>query len=300
MISVEAKRSKRLGARQAGDEKKEGAHGCHSMKQRWWWRLVQRIKIYNGMSIHFNMFGCVLTEHTDKHTDSFRVMLGTRVTDIFLGQFIRHETCCRRDRKHNTSFYFLSSNFPFFFAALQRHNFFFISLKMKVPMIALVALTASTNAFLMQSQRSSVSRQYKTTIYDGMNVEGMNAADLSPGFVNDGMFGFMAPFLEVAGMKTGNKIIYGVLTTKVETEMTIDDRREQERIAAKTMVNIGDQERARRDKVGTVVLTVCGIYALWAALIADDGGLYGHFVRFMVLPTFGLGYGYKLSAQTGL
>jgi hypothetical protein len=171
---------------------------------------------------------------------------------------------------------------------------------MKVLLIALVALIESTNAFHVQSQCSSVSRRCKAKIYDGMNVEGTNAADLSPGFVNAGMFGFMAPFLELGGMKPGNKIVYGVLTTKVDTQMTIGDRREQERVAAKTLVNIGDQERARRDKVGTVVLTICGIYALWAALIADDGGLYGHFVRFMVLPTFGLGYGYKLSAQTGL
>lgn len=31
MISVEAKRNKRLGARQEGEEKEEGAHGCDSM-----------------------------------------------------------------------------------------------------------------------------------------------------------------------------------------------------------------------------------------------------------------------------
>jgi hypothetical protein len=41
-------------------------------------------------------------------------------------------------------------------------------------------------------------------------------------------------------------------------------------------------------------------YVGWASLIADDGGLSGHILRFLsVIPLF-LAVGYKLSAETGL
>jgi len=173
--------------------------------------------------------------------------------------------------------------------------------KMKVVTMGLVTLSVSTRAFRIQSHHLPSTRSCKAKLFQSLNVEEAAASEKeSSNFENDGIFRGMAPFLKLGGISTGKKIIYGVLTADVDKQLTREEMRKQEREASEKMVNIGDQERARRDKIGTIILALSGIYALWAALVADDGGLYGHFIRFMVLPSFGLGYGYKLSAQTGL
>ena len=171
---------------------------------------------------------------------------------------------------------------------------------MKVA-IALLLLVASTNAFNIQSKSPILGSRDHLKIYQRLKVEENPAsATEALGFVNDGLFSFVAPFLEIGGIKSGKKITYGFFATEVDRQMTWEEKREQERTASQNLVNIGDKERARREKVGNVILILSLMYSLWAALIADDGGLYGHFLRFLVFPTFALGYGYKLSAQTGL
>lgn len=171
---------------------------------------------------------------------------------------------------------------------------------MKVA-IALVLLMASTNAFSIQSKPTLLHGRCLLKIYQSLKVEENPAsATESLEFVNGGPFSFMTPFLELGGIKSGKRITYGVMATDVDKQMIQEEKREQERRASQTLINIGDKERARREDVGNVILILSLTYSLWAALIADDGGLYGHFLRFMVFPTFALGYGYKLSAQTGL
>jgi hypothetical protein len=121
-------------------------------------------------------------------------------------------------------------------------------------------------------------------------------------FVNDGPLAWMTTYLDKFGLKEGKSVFFGALTIDVD-----ESKRSSEEEAtalrqksAQDLTNIGMDERDRRDKAGNVMWAVSAAYVGWASLIADDGGLSGHFLRFLsVIPLF-LAVGYKLSAETGL
>jgi hypothetical protein len=121
-------------------------------------------------------------------------------------------------------------------------------------------------------------------------------------FVNDGPLAWMTTYLDQFGLKEGKSVFFGALAIDVDDSK----RSSQEEAAAlrqksaQDLTNIGMDERERRDKAGNVMWAVSAAYVVWASLIADDGGLSGHFLRFLsVIPLF-LAVGYKLSAKTGL
>jgi hypothetical protein len=121
-------------------------------------------------------------------------------------------------------------------------------------------------------------------------------------FVNDGPLAGMTTYLDKLGLKEGKSVYFGALTIDVD-----DSKRNSEEEAtalrqksAQDLTNIGMDERDRRDKAGNIMWAVWAAYVGWASLIADDGGLSGHILRFLsVIPLF-LAVGYKLSAETGL
>lgn len=121
-------------------------------------------------------------------------------------------------------------------------------------------------------------------------------------FVNDGPLAWMTTYLDKFGLKEGKSVFLGALSVDVD-----ESKRKPEEEAsalrqksAEDLTNIGMDERDRRDKAGNVMWAVSAAYVAWASLIADDGGLSGHFLRFLsVIPLF-LAVGYKLSAETGL
>lgn len=121
-------------------------------------------------------------------------------------------------------------------------------------------------------------------------------------FVNDGPLAWLQPYLDMFGIEpdSGKQVFFGPIAVNVDKpvdEATATKRRQQ---AAEDMVNIGPEERSRRDKAGNVMLSLASIYVVWASLFADDGGIGGHFLRFLsIFPIF-LGVGYKLSAKFGL
>jgi hypothetical protein len=121
-------------------------------------------------------------------------------------------------------------------------------------------------------------------------------------FVNDGPLAGLSPYLDKLGLKEGKSVFMGALAIDVDESK----RNSEEEAAAlrqksaQDLTNIGMDERERRDKAGNVMWAVSAVYVAWASLIADDGGLSGHFLRFLsVIPLF-LADGYKVSAKTGL
>mmetsp|Transcript_4755 Transcript_4755/g.10213 ORF Transcript_4755/g.10213 Transcript_4755/m.10213 type:complete len:168 (-) Transcript_4755:447-950(-) len=124
----------------------------------------------------------------------------------------------------------------------------------------------------------------------------------SSSYQNDGPFAFMQDFLEVGGLtKEGKSIYFGAFTIDADPDATPPEEAARLRqAAAESLTNIGDEERARRDRAGDVMTVVSAAYVLWATLIADDGGFGGHVLRMAAAMPIFLAYGYKESAKSGL
>ncbi|KAG7362900.1 hypothetical protein IV203_026260 [Nitzschia inconspicua] len=118
-------------------------------------------------------------------------------------------------------------------------------------------------------------------------------------FVNDGPMAWMKPYLDLFGMTEGNTLNYA-LPSEAKINTTDEQAAQLRKEAARTLTNIGREERQRRGQAANVFAILTAVYAVWAALVADNGGLEGHLVRFgTVLPLF-FTFGYKLSEETGL
>jgi len=116
-------------------------------------------------------------------------------------------------------------------------------------------------------------------------------------FQNDGPFGKMMAGL--GGFQEGQTVVYGAPVTMDKPgnvpEEEVMKRRAQ---AALGLYNIGDEERARRDKMGNILGLVSLAFGVFTGITSV--GVMGHVIRFgLSLPLFGA-FGYKQSAATGL
>lgn len=121
-------------------------------------------------------------------------------------------------------------------------------------------------------------------------------------FVNSGPLAGMTTYLDLLGVKEGKSVFFGPIAIDVDDSKrnSEEEARALRQKAAQDLTNIGMDERDRRDRAGSVMWAVSAVYVVWASLIADDGGLSGHVLRFLsVIPLF-LSVGYKASAKTGL
>lgn len=121
-------------------------------------------------------------------------------------------------------------------------------------------------------------------------------------FVNKSPMAWMNPYLDSLGIKEGKTLTYGVFAQDLDQTVTTpeDVAVNLRQKAAVNIENIGMEERKRRDQVGDAMWVVTFAYAIWSSLFADDGGVAGHFLRFLViLPAF-LAVGYKVSADKGV
>lgn len=124
-------------------------------------------------------------------------------------------------------------------------------------------------------------------------------------FVNDGPFSWMSQYLNKFGILQEGKMLQMdrfpfVVDIDESSKPSAEESSNLRREAAENLMNIGMDERKRRDNAGTFMLGAAATYAFWAAAIADDGGIMGHLIRFAVVGPLALGWGYKLSAQKGL
>ena len=155
-------------------------------------------------------------------------------------------------------------------------------------LLSLLLLSVGCDAFAVTCQRNT-----RRTVFDQTSALYMS----SKPFVNNGPFDFLVDFLEVGGIEEGKKITWGVIPQDIEEEISDDEALLRRRIAAANLTNIDDEERARRAAVGDLLFKVSIVYASYLAIIADDGGIGGHFLRFTLFPLFSLAYGYKKSAE---
>lgn len=122
-------------------------------------------------------------------------------------------------------------------------------------------------------------------------------------FVNNGPMAWMQEFLDLAGVVPGQTIAYGPFTTGIVPESNRKSMTEAAMLrdeAARNLQNIDKDERTRRLEASKIMTLLTAIYAVWAALVGDQGDLVGHLLRFAtVFPLF-LAVGYRLSAETGL
>ncbi len=129
-----------------------------------------------------------------------------------------------------------------------------------------------------------------------------NPTDESETFVNRSPMAWLNPYLDSLGLKEGKTITYGVFAKDIDQTIVISEAEalRLRKEAAGKLENIGMEERNRRDQAATIMWAVTFLYAVWASLFADDGGVAGHVLRFLViLPSF-LALGYKRSAETGV
>lgn len=121
-------------------------------------------------------------------------------------------------------------------------------------------------------------------------------------FVNDGLFSWMQPYLNLYGMTEGKMLKYGI-PFDVDDSQKLRSSTEAEALRQKSIdnfTNIGMEERQRRAGGAVVAAKLAAVYAVSSSLFLDDGSLDGHLARFaVVLPLF-FARGYKLSADTGL
>jgi hypothetical protein len=123
----------------------------------------------------------------------------------------------------------------------------------------------------------------------------------APDFRNDGAFAWMLPYMEVIGWKPG-QTLYGAMPINTDDTVVVPPATAAARrdAAAEALQNIGSDERARRAQLGTAFGAVALVYATWATLGADGGGLTGHLLRFGVAVPLFLAVGFKVSAEEGL
>jgi hypothetical protein len=124
-----------------------------------------------------------------------------------------------------------------------------------------------------------------------------------PEFVNTGPGQWLSPYLDLFGMKEGKTLMYAIpmdVDEDTANKLSADESTRLQAVAAKNFYNIGLAERERRAQASKVSAVITAVYVVWASLIADDGGIGGHLLRFLsILPLF-FTIGFKDSAATGL
>ena len=96
--------------------------------------------------------------------------------------------------------------------------------------------------------------------------------------------------------KPNKKIVYGVFTADVTDIPSDDERARRREAAAASLTNIDDEERARRNLVGTIALIAS--FGLAVLLYARGVGGVQRFL-YIFFP-FNLGLGFYRSGQNGL
>jgi hypothetical protein len=123
-------------------------------------------------------------------------------------------------------------------------------------------------------------------------------------FVNQGPFSFMEPYLDLLGFKPGRQIMGAIpqeaANSMLAVPMTEQEAERRRRAAEMEMVNISDEERQRRLEIAKVAAFVSALYISWATLIADQGDMFGHFLRFAAFVPLVLAWGFYQSGKQGL
>lgn len=131
--------------------------------------------------------------------------------------------------------------------------------------------------------RNIQSKQIRYLLYSNEKQRIDTSLKSSSKFVNDGLFQWMQPYLDLFGFVEGNTVFYG--PGVAVDESTFPSTTEQERLrkeAKDNMMNIGVGERERRREAGGIAFKIAIGYAIFSSLILDDGSIGGNLTRFAV------------------
>lgn len=116
---------------------------------------------------------------------------------------------------------------------------------------------------------------------------------------NDGMYSWMYPYLNLLGFKSGNTLV-GAVASQPTTDFSMVEMDALRKKAAEEMMNISDDERARRGEMSSVCYAASAIYAVISGLLLDDGLFTGHLIRFAVFLPLVAARSLQVSANQGL
>ena len=193
---------------------------------------------------------------------------------------------------------------------------------MKVPRLALLAFLvapSTVGAFSVISrphscvqrrrqrfvlQSSTLDREETTTkpTVEETTPRDSSVTEQKSEFVNDGLFSWMTPYLNLFGIQEGKSVWFGPIPVDIDTsnQPSMEQAAQLRKEAADNLMNIGMDERERRAQASNVFAVLTAVYMTVSTLALDHGDLNGHLLRFMsVIPLF-FTTGYKLSADTGL
>lgn len=120
------------------------------------------------------------------------------------------------------------------------------------------------------------------------------------GGVNNGLWSWMFPYMNIIGYKKGNTVVGGVPTKDKSTSFSEAEKELLRTKAKEELVNISDDERIRRGELASTFFLVSVIYGMLASIILDDGSFAGHLIRFAILVPLSLSYGLHLSNKEGV
>lgn len=154
---------------------------------------------------------------------------------------------------------------------------------------------------------------------DGVNDKGIEippvpfapiSVPLENGMVNDGPFAWLAPYLDIFGIKKGrdlgdysSRLLAGgaALPSKVVTSDDADVTSALRIRSDEDLTNISLDERERRARLAEVCLGITVAYAFVSSVFLDDGYSFsGHLSRFAILLPLFSWRGLVLSAESGL
>lgn len=125
--------------------------------------------------------------------------------------------------------------------------------------------------------------------------------DFGNDFQNNGPFSWLIPYSSLMGYQQGNTLVGGVSTTPSASSVSEEQRQAARQAAAESLMNISEQERATRLQYSQYMYVASALYATYSTWILDDGGIGGHFLRFIGLfPLILLARGYQLSGSGGM
>mmetsp|Transcript_9983 Transcript_9983/g.11614 ORF Transcript_9983/g.11614 Transcript_9983/m.11614 type:complete len:248 (-) Transcript_9983:476-1219(-) len=148
--------------------------------------------------------------------------------------------------------------------------------------------TKSSSCITTRSN-SSVVRQLKTKLHQSPVIENKEKIITSDDikakepFINDGLFGWMQPYLDLFGFVEGKTVYYGPGVPVDELKFpSTEKQQELRKIAREEMTNISMGERNRRREGGEIATMVAIFYALFSSIFLDDGEFSGHLARFAI------------------
>lgn len=159
-------------------------------------------------------------------------------------------------------------------------------------------MIASSSAFMMPNNREGIIKSInkssgRTQLVGKLVINSLCKLQAKPTdneeyekrekFVNDGLFAWMQPYLDLFGYVEGNTVVYGAGSALDKSNFPSAVEQELLRKEAKdNMMNIGTEERKRRREAGQLAYKLVIGYSIFSSIFLDDGTISGNLARFAI------------------